>query len=703
MEEMEDELLIESSLLLKYIPPDCDYDEWIKVGMALKHEGESCDTWDRWSAGGSKYKQGECQRKWRSFNRDDVTGGTLYHIAAEYGYAPEKEDVTGYDIHNLLLDEAIIDPSFTGSETVPPVPKKYNAKGEVLEYLETLFKPEEFVGYCTQFYLDEKDKKFKPSQTIFRRTAGNIIEMLKSGKTIEQAFGTLNPNAGAYIRFNPLDGKGENNSNVTRWKHCLVESDADSLEKQYGIYKAMNLPITFLVNSGGKSLHAIVRIDAENEDQYKVRVRDLYAFCKKSGLTTDEQDKNASRFSRLPGVKRGDNWQYIVARNIGAASYDEWIEWRESQADDLPPETNLGEVWNNMPPLKDELINGVLRVSHKMLVAGPSKAGKSFLLIELAIAIAEGIEWLGVKCKQGKVCYVNLELDSASCLRRFREVYERLDIEPKNLKNITVWNLRGKSVPMDKLAPVLVHRFKESNYLAAIIDPIYKVITGDENNATDMSKFCSYFDQVATEMNTAVIYCHHHSKGASGKYSNSADRSSGSGVFARDPDAILDLRELSIRNLDEKYRADNPAACEVLTAWEVSGTLREFAPMQKIRVWFDYPVHVVDKNNYLGVATYSDSIDSGKGIAKGQQSKQDSFEIVEELLAFSLDTAVTIEQIGISAATAKKKFGTETIYELATVAGEKVVHLRDEDSITFQGKRYERVPHGSHSKWEEIV
>ena len=63
-----------------------------------------------------------------------------------------------------------------------------------------------------------KDQKYKPSQTNYRRTAGDIIAKLRSG-TIERALGTLNENAGVYVRFNPLDGKGENNDNVTRWKY----------------------------------------------------------------------------------------------------------------------------------------------------------------------------------------------------------------------------------------------------------------------------------------------------------------------------------------------------------------------------------------------------------------------------------------------------------------------------------------------------
>lgn len=687
--------------LLNAISPDCDYDEWLKVGMALKHEGADVSVWDNWSSRGHKYKSGECAKKWRSFKRSEVTGGTLYHIACQYGYQPPQNDET-YDIHNLLLDEVIVDPSFVSIEKVPPVPSGYNAKGDMLEYFSTLFNPDEFVGYCVNFFQDEK-KEWKPGQTVYRRTAGDIIEKLREG-SIENAIGTLNAYSGAYVRFNPLDGKGENNANVTRWKYCLIESDKDSMEKQYALYKEMNLPITFLVSSGGHSLHAITRVDAENAQQYKARVRELYEFCKKNGLTPDEQDKNESRFSRLPGVKRGDRWQYIVERNIGAASYDEWIRWREDQADDLPAAESLADVWDNMPPLKDELIPGVLRVGHKMLLAGPSKAGKSFLLINLAISIAEGAEWLGMKCRQGRVAYVNLELDRPSCLDRFKLIYGKMGLAPKNLANLTIWNLRGHAASMDMLAPILIHRFKNKGYSAIIIDPIYKVITGDENNATEMSRFCSYFDKVANEMDVSVIYCHHHSKGATGKYANASDRSSGSGVFARDPDAILDLREINVDGLTDKYRQNHPGACEVLTGWEVSGTLREFAPMKTKRIWFDYPLHVPDGENFLAVASYNDSGVTGRGTGEDQKQKTDWFQTVDDLLGLLMgDTAVSLEQVGISEGNAKSKFVPATDYEVATVGDTKVVHRRNEDKIVFNGVEYFRKKQGKMIRWLRVT
>ena len=49
---------------------------------------------------------------------------------------------------------------------------------------------------------------------------------------------------------------------------------------------------------------------------------------------------------------------------------------------------------------------------------------------------------------------------------------------------------------MDKLAPKLIRRASKKKYIAVVIDPIYKVITGDENSADQMAHFCNQFDKV---------------------------------------------------------------------------------------------------------------------------------------------------------------------------------------------------------------
>ena len=217
-----------------------------------------------------------------------------------------------------------------------------------------------------------------------------------------------------------------------------------------------------------------------------------------------------------------------------------------------------------------------------MLIAGPSKAGKSFLLIELAIAIAEGSTWLGFSCAQGRVLYVNLEIDPASCIDRFITIYGKLGFSPPHTDNIVIWNLRGHALPLDRLVPILVRRMKDEQFAAVIIDPIYKVITGDENNASDMGAFCNQFDKICTEMGASAIYCHHHSKGAQGG-KKAMDRASGSGVFARDPDAQLDVIELKKPLFKEvETETEDGEVVEIeqfdtaRTAWRLEASLREF-------------------------------------------------------------------------------------------------------------------------------
>lgn len=680
---------------LPYINPD-DYETWITVGMALKHEGYQCSDWDSWSAGSNKYKTGACEKKWKSFNETNsgeiVTGGTVFQMARDNGYRG-SDQAFGWDdeVNEIGLDYKIIDPGFVREQALPAM--KGEPIDDLREYLHLVFHESDYVGYCDK--LDFIDGKWVPVNGLKSRTAGQLLEDLKNGFKHSTIRGESE--GGAMIRFNPLDGQGEKDVNVTDFRYCMVESDKDSIEKQYALYQEMKLPVACLVHSGNKSLHAIIHVDAgQDYREYQKRVNFIYDFCKKNGLNVDPNDKNASRYSRLPGIKRGENYQYIVARNIGFSTYEEWKQWADTQNDNLPEDVCLADISKNPPPLKDELIEGVLRVSHKLLISGPSKAGKSFLLMNLAVCFATGSKWLNKKCKQGKVLYVNLELDEASCYHRFIEICENADIDPESVRNLVIWNLRGRAVPMDKLTPFLINRYKDKGFVAIIIDPIYKVITGDENSATEMSTFCSYFDRAAIEIGAAMIYCHHHSKGAGNKYSNSADRASGSGVFARDPDAILDMVELNPAEAVERYKEQVVDAGETLTAWEISSTLREFPPEKPVRIWFDYPMHVPDIWNFLAEAKYSDM--GQRGVGKDQKAKADIAEELEDLFnleTFNVNDALSREHVmdalGLSDRNIAKHTSPKTNFEPGTLSGGmKVIFRRGQSMIVYNGCTYKR-------------
>ena len=655
--------------LLNYIDPGLlDYQEWCSVGMALKEEGHTASIWEEWSARDTKrYKRGECFKKWFSFEGSGVTGGTIVQLAKDHGWKPPQRDgtVRALDWDDEISkddDLVIIDKRWVEEKEVAE-PDNWDPVRELTTYLETLFDTSDNVSYVTTVYKNDAGE-WKPNKGNFKRTAGELIDALgKCNGDIGSVLGDYNPEVGAWIRFNPMDGQGIKNDNVTEFRYALVESDDMELDKQNALLRELELPIACLVHSGNKSLHAIVKVDAGSYEEYRKRVDYLYNVCKKNGLIIDTQNKNPSRLSRMPGVIRiltdcegnkKENKQFLIDTNIGKSSWNEWHEWVEGINDDLPDPEGLTDVWNNLPDLAQPLIEGVLRQGHKMLMAGPSKAGKSFALIELCIAIAEGRSWMGWPCTRGRVLYVNLELDRASCLHRFRDVYEALGWAPDHVDNIDIWNLRGKTMPMDKLAPKLIRRALKKKYTAVMIDPIYKVITGDENAADQMAHFTNQFDKICTEIGSAVIYCHHHSKGSQG-HKKAMDRASGSGVFARDPDALLDLTELELtdalikqeenkamcrvyadmfrRDYNKYYMNDisqddmlsaaqmkmhadrkltlskqgeaakaieqAKAAVRMKTAWRIDGTLREFPKFEPVNFWFDYPLHTPDLTGAL--------------------------------------------------------------------------------------------------------
>ncbi len=695
--------------ILSYIDPSLlNYQEWLSVGMILKDEGYDVSVWERWSSMDTpRYHTGECEKKWKSFTGSaaPVTMGTLVKIAKDHGWQPLKPgtELSWDDFIGTKDDKVVIEKGWIEGKELQE-PKQWSPAKELVTYLETLFDSTENVGYVTDTY--EKEGKYMPTKGCWDRTAGELIEQLnKCDDDIGRVLGDYKEEAGAWIRFNPLDGNGCKNDNVTDYRYALVESDTVDIEIQNAIIRELELPVACLVYSGGKSIHAIVKIEAGNYEEYRKRVNYLYDICNKNSLKIDAQNRNPSRLSRMPGVIRNGKKQYLIDTNIGKESWQEWQEWIEGVNDNLPDPEGLDTVWNHLPELSPPLIDGVLRQGHKMLLVGPSKAGKSYALIELCIAIAEGKKWLNWDCVQGKVLYVNLELDRASCFHRFKDVYDALKRFPRYHSNIDVWNLRGNAVPMDRLAPKLIRRAQKKDYIAVIIDPIYKVITGDENSADQMANFCNQFDKVCTELGCAVIYCHHHSKGQQGQ-KRSMDRASGSGVFARDPDALLDLIELEVSD-DLITQQENNAVCSVCldylqrtiqdwedevsqddlcsekamlsacnrlmslnqyqdmltdvynarkevkrrTAWRIDGTLREFPKFEPVNLWFDYPIHRLDDNSVLKNAEVEgEQPPWKKGQKKAENAKKTRREDQKKSLEIAFDACaisgdVTLENL----------------------------------------------------------
>lgn len=125
--------------LIMSLDPDCHHDEWVRVGMALHHQYDGGDEgwhlWDEWSSEGSKYREGECERRYGTFSAKGRVPITLASVKAM-----EKE-VERAEIKEELLPKMLREWAFVQVEGSARVVRENLNKQQIVLYkLEDLKK-----------------------------------------------------------------------------------------------------------------------------------------------------------------------------------------------------------------------------------------------------------------------------------------------------------------------------------------------------------------------------------------------------------------------------------------------------------------------------------------------------------------------------------------------------------------------------------
>jgi putative DNA primase/helicase len=120
---------------LAFISPDCGYDDWIKLGMAIHHElGDGgFSVWNAWSMKSAKFPGESVLRgHWKSFRPGAVTGGTLFGLASAAGWraprpgythaSPEPRSFNHGNSDGPKFEPDWPEPMLPGSIRVPPIP-----------------------------------------------------------------------------------------------------------------------------------------------------------------------------------------------------------------------------------------------------------------------------------------------------------------------------------------------------------------------------------------------------------------------------------------------------------------------------------------------------------------------------------------------------------------------------------------------------
>lgn len=347
--------------VLQAIPvTELSYDDWLHVGMALKNEGYSFDLWNEWSQQDERYKPEEMGEKWNGFNRHGYGMGTVMNMAFKHGY---RESM------------------FTCLDPEPVQTSKLAGFQQSIHYLETIFKPGEIV--CFESSSSPKEPgKYSPNQISRRKfmERDSLIEFLGNGKIPENYFQP----AGMWILHNPTDGKGRSSENVTAFRHVLVESDQMEIAQQLEWFRRSGLPYSCLLFSGGRSIHALVKVDASTPEEYDQRARRIFKYCEDSGMKIDKATKNKNRLSRFPGFMRGDRQQTLIEVNPNAITYREW------EISQIKTEIKV-YTGNDFETKQIEwLIPGAIPLGGITLFGGVGASGKGSLTCDLIAGLIKG-------------------------------------------------------------------------------------------------------------------------------------------------------------------------------------------------------------------------------------------------------------------------------------------------------------------------
>jgi RecA-family ATPase len=291
--------------------------------------------------------------------------------------------------------------------------------------------------------------------------------------------------------------------------------DEKTKDEQWTILKESKLPMSVVIDSGGKSLHGWVRVDAANKEEWNERRDVVYRQLEALGI--DPKNKNASRFSRLAGVMRDGNEQKLLAINVGVVNWDAFTDYLESQ--DMPQEFSLDSIIEYDPKNDPDNLIGDrwLRRGSSLLFVGQSGCGKSSMAAYQGMKWASGEAWFGVKPVRAlKVAYIQAENDIADqhdALKGAAQMTFGKENWERGLRSVDMLFFRETVRTGTDFATMLRRLVRKTKADVVYIDPLLSYMGGNPADIEVCANFTRHLLQpIMMETGVVLVLVHHFPK-----------------------------------------------------------------------------------------------------------------------------------------------------------------------------------------------
>lgn len=232
------------------------------------------------------------------------------------------------------------------------------------------------------------------------------------------------------------------------------------------------------------------------------------------------------------------------------------------------------ELVKDFPVMREVLIESKLRRGETANIIAPPKAGKSWLVLGLALCLVSGRSWFDkFACKKCRVLLIDNELHEETLASRVEWVARQMGLDSDEWQGLDIISARGEGFTIDSMAVELANE----NYDVIICDAWYRFIPqgSDENSNGDITRLYNVLDGIARKIGAAFICIHHMSKGVQGGKAIT-DLGAGAGAQSRAADTHIAIRE---------HEEDG--------AYVIDSAVRSFPPNPRIVVRLCHPIWVL--------------------------------------------------------------------------------------------------------------
>ncbi|MFC5437117.1 AAA family ATPase [Rhodanobacter umsongensis] len=176
---------------------------------------------------------------------------------------------------------------------------------------------------------------------------------------------------------------------------------------------------------------------------------------------------------------------------------------------------SVGDLLNRAPP--SWLVRGLLPARGLGVVYGAPGSGKSFLVLDLAAAIARGIPWAGQRVKRGAVVYVGLEGQMGP---RVAAYLRDRELKAADVAGLQVIERQGLNLLQDERADVgrLIADIQGADLgpvAMVVVDTLNRAMPGGNENASeDMGRAIRCAGEVSAALDCLCVFVHHSGKDA---------------------------------------------------------------------------------------------------------------------------------------------------------------------------------------------